>query len=117
MNKHVNKLRLSNVLCWLWNKYEGAKLPSVYFIANTKHCKTYLTLTQFFTVLLPSRLYIEKYTYYVEFWCISFWSLLYLAYPWMRSHGQMDFISSIFVRYFQNYLGSLSLIRLNRCIC
>ena len=25
-------------LCWLWNIYEGAKLPSVYFITSTKHC-------------------------------------------------------------------------------
>ena len=31
--------------------------------------------------------------------------------------GQMDFISSIFVRFiFQNYLGSISLITRNRCI-
>ena len=29
--------RLFNVLCWLWNIYEGAELPSVYFITNTKH--------------------------------------------------------------------------------
>ena len=31
----VNKYRLFNVLCWLWNIYEGAELPSVYFITNT----------------------------------------------------------------------------------
>ena len=32
--------------------------------------------------------------------------------------GQMDFISSIFVRFFfQNYLGSISLITRYRCIC
>ena len=42
--------RLFNVLCWLWNIYEGAELPSVYFITNTKHCITYLALTQLFPV-------------------------------------------------------------------
>ena len=30
------KHRLFNVLCWLWNIYEGAELPSLYFITNTK---------------------------------------------------------------------------------
>ena len=44
--------RLFNVLCWLWNIYEGAELPSVYFITNTKHCITYLALTQLFPVLV-----------------------------------------------------------------
>ena len=33
-----NRYRLYNVLCWLWNIYEGAELLSVYFIINTKHC-------------------------------------------------------------------------------
>ena len=47
-----NKYRLFNVLCWLWNIYEGAELPSVYFITNTKHCITYLALTQLFPVLV-----------------------------------------------------------------
>ena len=46
------KYRLFNVLCWLWNIYEGAELPSVYFITNTKHCITYLALTQLFPVLI-----------------------------------------------------------------
>ena len=45
------KYRLFNVLWWLWNIYEGAELPSVYFITNTKHCITYLALTQLFPVL------------------------------------------------------------------
>ena len=45
-------------LCWLWNVYEGAELPSVYFITNTKHCITYLALTQLFPVLLTHRIYI-----------------------------------------------------------
>ena len=44
--------RLFNVLCWLWNIYEGAELPSIYFITNTKHCITYLALTQLFPVLV-----------------------------------------------------------------
>ena len=44
--------RLFNVLCWLWNIYEGAELPSVYFINNTKHCITYLALTKLFPVLI-----------------------------------------------------------------
>ena len=46
------KYRLFNVLCWLWNMYEGAELPKVYFITNTKHCITYLALTQLFPVLV-----------------------------------------------------------------
>ena len=44
--------RLFNVLCWLWNIYEGAELLSVYFITNTKYCITYLALTQLFPVLV-----------------------------------------------------------------
>ena len=32
--------RLFNVLCWLLNIYEGAELPSVYFITN-KHKTLY----------------------------------------------------------------------------
>ena len=43
---------LFNVLCWLWNIYEGAGLPSVYFITNTKHCIIYLALTQLFPVFV-----------------------------------------------------------------
>ena len=55
-----NKYRLFNVLCWLWNIYEGAELLCVYFITNTKHCITYLVLTQLFskymlfTILTPN---------------------------------------------------------------
>ena len=44
--------RLFNVLCWLWNIYEGAELPSVYFITNTKHCMTYFARIQLFPVLV-----------------------------------------------------------------
>ena len=64
--------RLFNVLFWLWNIYEGAELPSVYFITNTKHYITYLNLTQLFLVLLTRRLRIVKYTYYVVCCCILF---------------------------------------------
>ena len=42
--------KLFNVLCWLFNIYEGVELPSVYFITNTKYCITYLALTQLFPV-------------------------------------------------------------------
>ena len=73
------KYRLFNVLCWLWNIYEGAKLPSVYFINNTKHCITYLALTPLFPVLLTSRFQIVKYTHYVAFCCILFRSLSFLV--------------------------------------
>ena len=52
MNITKNTYRLYNVLCWLWNIYEGAELPSVYSITNTKHCITYLALTQLFPVLI-----------------------------------------------------------------
>ena len=45
--------RLYNILCWLWNIYEGAELSSVYFITNTKHCITYLTLNQLNNLYLP----------------------------------------------------------------
>ena len=64
--------RLFNVLCWLWNIYEGAPLPSVYFITNTKHCITYLALTQLFPVLI----HILKCTHYVAFCCIAFMGLI-----------------------------------------
>ena len=53
------KYRLFNVLCWLWNIYDGAELPSVNFMTNTKHCITYLALTQLFPVLVS---YPEMYT-------------------------------------------------------
>ena len=71
--------RLFNVLCWLWHIFEGAKLPSVYFITSTKH---YLALTQLFHVLLTSRFHIVKYTHCVAlpaFCCISFRSLIVIS--------------------------------------
>ena len=110
-----------NVLCWLWNIYEGAELPSVYFKTNTKHCITYLALTQLFPVLvshpemytLCSILlhFVEKSHFFFIHGCVHM--------------GQMDFISSIFVRFiFQNYLGRISLNMLQmyilispHCLC
>ena len=76
LNIIVITYRLFNVLCWLWNIYEGAEHPSVYFIPNTKHCiLTFLAKTQLFPVLLTHRPHIVKYTYYVVFCCISFRSM------------------------------------------
>ena len=93
-----NKYRLFNVLCWLWKIYEGA-VSSVYFIINTKHCLTYFALTQLFPVLVTSRFHIVKYTHYVAF------AVFHLGFcHFYFSHGcvhmrQMNFISSIFVRF------------------
>ena len=90
------KYRLFNVLCWLWNIYEGAELPSVYFITNTKHCITYLALTQLFPVLISHP---EMYTL-----CSFLLHCVYGSHFIFRQEcvhmGQMDFISSIFVRFF-----------------
>ena len=96
LNDFINcRYRLFNVLCWLWNIYEGAELPSVYFITNTKHCITYLALTQLFPALVSRP---EMYTLCsVLLHCVSF-----LLNPWMRHMGQMDFISSIFVEIFSS---------------
>ena len=81
---------LINVLCWLWNIYEGSELPNEYFVTNTKHCITYLALTQLFPMLVSHP---EMYTlcsnillHFVEESFISFFSH-------GRDHmGQMDFI-------------------------
>ena len=40
------------MFCVGYGIYEGAELPSVYFITNTKYCITYLALTQLFPVLV-----------------------------------------------------------------
>ena len=90
------KYRLFNVLCWLWNIYEGAELSSVYFITNTKHCITYLALTQLFPVLLTHRPHIVKYTYYVEFAAFHL-RVCHFVYSHGRVHmGQIYFISIFF---------------------
>ena len=68
----TNMYRLFNVMCWLWNIYEGTELPRVYFITNTKQCITYLALTQLLPRLLTHTPHILKYTYYVVISCISF---------------------------------------------
>ena len=49
-----NMYMLFNVLCWLWNIYEGVDLPSVH-----KTLYSLLTLTQLFPVLI---LHPEMYT-------------------------------------------------------
>ena len=79
------------MFCVGYGIYEGAELPSVYFIINTKHCITYLALTQLFPVFVTSWSRIVKYTYYVAFCCISFRSHSFLFKPWMRSHGTNGF--------------------------
>ena len=106
--------RLFNVLCWLWNIYEGAELPSVYFITNTKHCITYLALTQLFPVLVSHP---EMYTvcsillHFVLEFCISF--LTMDAFTWDK---WILLAAFLLVFFFQNYLGSISLITRYRCI-
>ena len=73
------RIGYSIFLCWLWNIYEGEELPSVYFITSTKHCITYLALTQLFPVLVSHS---EMYT----LCSISFRSLISLlamdAFTW-----------------------------------
>ena len=95
------KYRLFNVLCWLWNIYEGAELLSVYFITNTKHCLTYLALTQLFPVLLTHLPHIVKYTFYVVFFTAFHLGVYHFVFSHGRVQmGQMDFICSIFFLFF-----------------
>ena len=75
--------------------------PSVYFINNTKHCITYLALTQLFPVLV----HILKCTYYAACCCISFRNSHFFFSHGCVHMGQMDFISSIFVRFFFSKLS------------
>ena len=64
-----------HVLYWLRNIYEGAELPSLYFIIVTKHSRTYLALTKLIPVLLTHLFQILNYTHCVAIWCILFQSL------------------------------------------
>ena len=89
--------------------YEGAELPSVYFITNTKHCKTYLALAQLFPVLVSHP---KMYTLYSILLHYVKEPVIFSSHGYVRM-GQMDFISSIF---FQNYQESISLITRYRCI-
>ena len=50
-----------SMFCVGYGIYEGAELPSVYFITNTKHCITYLALPKLFPVLLAHMPHIVKY--------------------------------------------------------
>ena len=85
--------RLFNVLCWLWNIYEAAEHLSVYFIINTKHCITYLALTQLFPVFVTHH---EIYTL-CSIFCISFRSVSFRFSHGCVHMGLMDFISIIFI--------------------
>ena len=82
-----NKYRLFNVLCWLWNIYEGAPLPSVYFITNTKHCITYLALTQLFPPEMYTLCSILLHSVYGSHFIFSRGCV---------HMGQMEYINSIF---------------------
>ena len=98
--------RLFNVLCRLWNIYEGAELPSVYFITNTKHYITYLALIHMFPVFVSHpEMYIlcSISLHYVEESLISF--LAMDAFRWAKW-----ILLAAFLLDFQNYLGSISLI-------
>ena len=113
-----NMYRLFNVLCWLWNIHEGAKLPSVYFINNTKHCITCLALTQLFPVLMTSRFHIVKYTHTVAFCCILLGVCHFLLSHGCVHMGQMDFISSICFRFFLSKLSAKHIAdHTLQCIC
>ena len=87
--------RLFNVLCWLWYIYEGAVLPSVYFITNTKKMYNLFSpdpavscvdshpeMNTLFSVLLHYVCVLESHFVFSRE-CVHM--------------GQMDFISSIFV--------------------
>ena len=53
----------------------------------------------------------------MHFAAFRLWVSHFFFSPWCVHMGQMDLISSIFVRFFfQNYLGSISLITRYRCI-
>ena len=99
--------RLFNVLCWLWNIYEGAELPSVYSIATTEHCITYLALAQLFPVLVSHP---EMYTlcsillHFVKEFFISLLAMdAFTCDKWiLLAAFKFDF-------FFQNYLGNIAL--------
>ena len=93
-----NKYRLFNFLCKLWKIYEEA-VSSVYFIINTKHCITYLALTQLFPVLVTSRFHIVKYTHYVAFAAFHLGVCHFFSSHGCVHMGQINFVSNIFVRF------------------
>ena len=105
--------RLFIVLCWLWNIYEGAELLSVYSITNTKHCKTYLAMTQLFPVLLTHRPHIMK----ISILCSILLHFIKEYSDGRVQRGQMDLSAAFFFHSLQNNLGNISLITHYRCIC
>ena len=70
------------MLCVQWGALVTL-LPRIYSITNTKHCITYLALTQLFPLLLTIRFHIMKYTQYVAFGCVSFRSLSFTWDKWI----------------------------------
>ena len=107
---------LNNVLCCLWNIHSGAPLPRIYSITNTKHWITYTYPIEPWPSCFLCWFHILKCTHYVAFCYFLFWSHFFFSYGCVRM-GQMDVIRSIFVRFFfQNCLGSISLITHYRCI-
>ena len=106
--------RLFNVLCWFMEYIRGSGAPECIFSNKHKHCMTYLALIQLFPVLVSHP---EMYTLcsILLLFCLGV-SHFFFSHGYLHM-GQMDFISSIFVRlFFQNYLGSISLITRYRCI-
>ena len=105
--------RLFNVLCWLWNIYDRAKLPRVYFITSTKHCMPYLALTQVFPVQVS------------HFATFRLGVCNFLLSHRCAHMGQMDFISSIFVRffsklsvkYFADHTIQMHMLISSHCLC
>ena len=78
LEKSIHKMyRLFNVLCWLWNIYERAKLLSVYLITNITVYDLYRPDLAV-SCVLTSWFQIVKYTHYVAFCCISIRSLSFL---------------------------------------
>ena len=106
--------RLFNVLCWLWNIYEGAELPSVYFITNTKYCINYLAQTQLFPVLVSHP---EMYTHYMHFAALRL-GVFHFFFSHGGVHmGQMDFISSIFFPKLSGKNFVDHTLQMYRCLC
>ena len=119
--------RLFNVLRWLWNIYEGSKLPSVYFITSTKHCITYLALTQLFPVLLTRRFHILKYVYTL----CSIWlhfvkefvilSLAMDALTWdkriLLAAFLLDFFSKLSGKQFADHTLQMHMLISPHCFC
>ena len=84
------------MFCVGYGIYTREQSSRVYFITNTEHCITYLALTQ----RIPVLVHILKCTHNVVFCCISFRVSHFFFSHGCVYMGQMDFVSSIFVRFF-----------------